>query len=746
MNPSDFNELDTLSTSSESIRKIGLRLLNDGNISLTELNKALKSFPSQSLNSRKFLQYLLKNKKISVENFLQFEKTDWTQIQEIGSSFYQFHLKKGYAEFSSMESQNSKKFCPSCRKEFSEPTNFCPIDGTELKKIQDSEEPTDPFIHLVIDDRYQILELLGKGGMGSVYKARHIKLEKIVAVKILQHQFVSNRTLATRFLREAQAASRLSHPNIIHVYDYGEIKSSLLYIAMEYLEGQSLRDYLDWRGTLSVEEACYILRQCLLGLSEAHGKQLVHRDIKPANLMVVNNPQNELLIKILDFGTAKILDGQADITQSVIGTPQYMSPEQAKGEGIDHRTDLYSLGITLYEMVTGERPFFSDTVHGYLGKHIHEKPVPLRQRCPEKNFSAGFEAVVMKSLEKDVHQRYASANDFLKEIENVVSIPQVFYLDQKNQQTLTSLKPKKRRFFFSLIVISLLFLCSGSALFFSIPAEKRQKLWSLLFVKKVSISLNSVEILDAQEEKFKILSEKYNAKLRQIREQQKVKPVKVSLEKMAKIPADTYQLGSDLTPDNPLQKRTVSEFYLDLYEVTNQEYFEFVQAMNYPTPPHWLKNEQGIIKYRPEEENFPVTQVTWFDCSLYASWRGKRLPTEWEYEIASMGKSSKLYPWGDQFYVSYTNTKNSSGESSRLAEVSAFQKDVSDFGVFHLAGNVKEWTANWYDPEWQQTRSIRGSSFREDVVFGTTHFRDGLNPCYSSEDLGFRCAWDKTSE
>ena len=474
---------------------------------------------------------------------------------------------------------------------------------------------------------------------------------------------------------------------------------------------------------------------------------MVHRDIKPANIMIVSHPQKELFIKILDFGTAKLLDDQVDITSSVIGTPQYMSPEQAKGEAIDGRSDLYSLGVMLYEMLIGERPFHADTVHGYLGKHITEIPVPLRIRCPNKNFSPSLEAIVDKALAKNPQQRHQTAQEFSQALEKAIKIPSVYHLDLnilKKTQSLSAKAPRrlKKIFFRFVFTIFFLFLIAGVSFFFSPPAlQKKIRALLATTVQKPA----PAEINDIFDEKFSKFSEQFNIKLREIRTHYEQKPPKVNLEEMSLIPAGTYYLGSNLTSDNPNTSQTVLDFYMDKYEVTNQQYFQFVQETKYSPPAHWTKNEAGIFIYKKEEALFPVTSVNWFDCVLYATWAGKRLPSEVEYEITSAGKFSYLYPWGHQSHYGFANTKNAQGIPFHLAAVNSFPKDVSEFGICQLAGNVREWMANWYDPKWQRERSIRGSSFKEDISFGSSHFRDAFHPCYSAVDLGFRCVWDKNS-
>jgi serine/threonine protein kinase len=646
----------------------------------------------------------------------------------------------------------SVRFCPSCKKQFNDNLNFCPQDGTALTgSVGGATQPDtrkDSLIHTIIDGRYEILELLGEGGMGSVYRARHIKLEKIVAVKILQPQLTGSKTLAERFLREAQAASRLNHPHIIKIHDYGEVHASLFYMAMDYIEGRSLRDYLDWKGAIPIVEACYMIRQCLSALRVAHENHLVHRDIKPANIMIEKHPQHELRLKLLDFGTAKILDAHVDITTSVIGTPQYMSPEQAKGETVDARADFYSVGIILYEMVTGERPFQADTLHGYLGKHITEAPIPLRKRCPHLKFSATFEAVVMKALEKEPSKRYQNAQEFISALEKAVPLPKIYYLDpQKGNAILSRRSPFSSAFrllkwcLFSFFIFGI----SGTlAFFFILPKEKKEEWRTLL--QKISFGYlvnppSTLDILEEDQEELRIqkINEQNSITMRAIQRYHQDHPPQLDFTSMSEIPEGTYSLGSpQLSPDNPLREEKLNRFYLDKYEVRNQDYFAFIQSTNHPSPPHWKRKVGIFLCYEEGEEEYPVTQVTWFDAHLYSIWAGKRLPSEWEYEAVC----KTTYPWGEHFMPGYANIRT---PYSKITRVTEYPKDhTPHYDVFQLAGNVREWMSNWYNIQWHRNRSIRGSSFKEHELFTCSKLRDGFNPYHFAADLGFRCAWDES--
>jgi serine/threonine-protein kinase len=272
----------------------------------------------------------------------------------------------------------------------------------------------DPRIGLVLDHRYRITERIAAGGMGVVYRAERLGLGKPVAVKFLHRTAALLPDHRVRFEREAAAMSRLTHPNLVSIIDYGSWED-LPYLVMEYHHGASLRRALDESGQLPAERAVFITRQMLAGLASAHAAGVVHRDLKPSNVLLVGAP-GEDLVKILDFGVAKLLDSGGGPTEvsvvagRVIGTPAYMSPEHARAEPMDGRADIYSVGLLLYEMVTGHRPFQAEGKLGLLRMQVEDMPERPRARAPE--LSAELDAAIWKALEKDREERWQSAEEF----------------------------------------------------------------------------------------------------------------------------------------------------------------------------------------------------------------------------------------------------------------------------------------------------------------------------------------------
>ncbi|MGH2724009.1 MAG: Stk1 family PASTA domain-containing Ser/Thr kinase [Actinomycetota bacterium] len=265
----------------------------------------------------------------------------------------------------------------------------------------------------VLGERYEIAGLLGQGGMAKVFKGTDKVLGRTVAVKVLSPQFADDNNFVARFRREAQAAAALNHPNIVGVFDTGS-HEDIHYIVMEYVEGKTLRDVLRTEGPLLPERAIEIADSVALALGPAHRAGMVHRDIKPGNIMITADGQ----VKVMDFGIARTTTGDTlTQTAAVLGTASYLSPEQAQGEPVDPRSDIYSLGCVLYEMLTGRPPFSGDSPVAIAYKHVRDDPVPPSQLNPD--IPHALETVVMKCLAKNAANRYQSAEELREDLERV---------------------------------------------------------------------------------------------------------------------------------------------------------------------------------------------------------------------------------------------------------------------------------------------------------------------------------------
>jgi hypothetical protein len=284
----------------------------------------------------------------------------------------------------------------------------------------------DELIGVSLADKYMIEEHLGSGGMCDVYRARHVGMDKPVAVKVLKPALAADPKIAERFEQEARAASRIHHPHAINVTDYGIDKDKTPFIVMELVNGDTLGQTLRATGAFSVERAANVLRQVCGALEAAHAVGVIHRDIKPDNIILAEYDGSDW-VEVVDFGVAKILEdvkGQAALTGAniIVGTPRYMSPEQCEEKPVDARSDIYSLGVVLYEMLSGEAPFEGDSSTRLLMAHAAQPPAPLREKRPD--LSAEIESVVMKALEKDPERRPQSAGEFAREFEQAAGLGQ----------------------------------------------------------------------------------------------------------------------------------------------------------------------------------------------------------------------------------------------------------------------------------------------------------------------------------
>lgn len=303
------------------------------------------------------------------------------------------------------------KLCATCRRCFEDAVEFCTVDGTGLHFIRPGS--------CTIADKYHLERQIGRGGMGTVYSATHRELERGVAVKLLQSDFVSDPNAIERFRREALAAARLNHQNVADVFDYGTLPDGSAYIVMELVEGVTLRRYLDVRPQVDIAAAVEIVKQSCLGVEAAHRRHIIHRDIKPSNIVVTLDYRRALLVKVLDFGIAKLREpastGMTLTNQGgLIGTPRYMSPEQCAGGNADIRSDIYSLGVVLYELIADRPPFDASSPTAIALKHLHDQPPPIENASgiiPDS-----LVRLVMQALNKSPEQRPQTAASFAEKL------------------------------------------------------------------------------------------------------------------------------------------------------------------------------------------------------------------------------------------------------------------------------------------------------------------------------------------
>jgi serine/threonine-protein kinase len=314
--------------------------------------------------------------------------------------------------------------CPQCASSCDDTHRFCPSCGFPIGKVASSAD--DPLIGRTLPGGYLILELVGVGGMGRVYRAEQTNLGRTVAVKIIHPHLVGEENTAARFITEARAASRLNHPNSVGIIDFGNTPDGQLYLVMEFLRGRDLSRVTHEDGPLPFRRIVDVLRQTLAALAEAHNENIIHRDLKPENIILEPSRSGGDFVKVVDFGLAKMRaeTQQPGITSPgiVCGTPEYMSPEQARGDPLDPRSDLYSVGVILYQLVSGRLPFEAESPTQVVLAHLSELPQDPREVAPERMIPKSLVDVTLKALEKKAPDRFQDADGFSAELTRALTL------------------------------------------------------------------------------------------------------------------------------------------------------------------------------------------------------------------------------------------------------------------------------------------------------------------------------------
>jgi len=588
----------------------------------------------------------------------------------------------------------------------------------------------------LIGSKYEIIRRLGGGGMAQVILARHRGHGGLVAVKILAEHLAQDPRIVSRFRQEATTAASLSgHPNIVPIYDVGE-GDGLHYLIMQFIAGEDMGNYLRREGALTPPDAAGILAQAAEGLVWAEARRVVHRDLKPSNLQLDIAGR----IHILDFGISKTVDFADGLTRpgESLGTPYYMSPEQIRGEVCDARSDLYSLGVIFFELLTGRRPFDNESVTAIQIAHLSTPAPSLLEQAPQ--LPPMCDEIVQKLLRKDPSERFQGPQELLNELhrngassgptrlrpqvdpelqavinrpitptsltamENPVSATPATNIASKSTPTAPAVTTDR-------IVAEPV----------SPPAKKSPKLL---------IALGAVVLVLA------IVAGIYLSRS---------KPLPPTIQDdhgtMVLVPAGTFVFGEN-APDSPHPRQTVTlpAFYIDQTEVSNAEYLRFIQATGRPF------SAQAFASEHPRD---PATNVSYQDAAAYAAWAGKRLPTDQEWEKAARGTDGRPYPWGSDPWNDNVPTE--------LQPVDSFPDRKSPFGALNMAGNAWEWTATAYHPDERELADMgnvlktdsfsrswynfKGGSFSPNgSFFFRVYLTRGFPEDQKSPVIGFRCA------
>src|SRR5881394_3293438 len=314
--------------------------------------------------------------------------------------------------------------CLRCKEPIDSANEQCPHCGEKVTLFQRT------YAARLIDGKYQILDRLGVGGMGEIFKVRHIHLNELRVIKIMRPNVAADDQGLQRFLQEARTSTMIKHKNLAMLYDFAQLDDGSYYMVWEFIDGTNIQKWIAQNGAMPPRLTIEIAIQALNGLDHLHQMGLIHRDISPENIMLSQDHHGKLAVKVIDFGIAKSLaegEGGQGLTQTgmFLGKLKYASPEQAgflkEGENLDPRSDLYSFGIVMYEMLAGKAPFNATNPHGYILKHVTEKPPAILEMNPEIKIPSQLESLVMRSLEKDRDHRFATAADFAEALEGIRS-------------------------------------------------------------------------------------------------------------------------------------------------------------------------------------------------------------------------------------------------------------------------------------------------------------------------------------
>ena len=606
--------------------------------------------------------------------------------------------------------------------------------------------------------RYQLLGELGRGAMGVVYKGHDPAIERPVALKLLTSgQGLEGSERAQhrkRFLREARAAGRLTHPHIVTISDVGEDQDQA-FLVMEYVEGEPLDRLLRRVGALPLPRVLEIADQIAGALDYAHAHGIVHRDVKPANILVSASG----LVKVTDFGIARLADADLTLSQLTPGTPSYMAPEQVAGQPVDGRSDVFALGALLYELLTGARAFPGETLTTVIYRIVHEEPPPLSDVAPE--LPPGIEPCLQRALAKDPSQRYPRAADLARDLRQAASAA-----PRASGARQGSARP------------------APAAATVRIPAGRGRPRWGWLVVGGGALAALLLFLVLLGRAPHRAAAPRAGASAPPASREEPRRKAEAAPElprrppererrpeaeahgqapsapppqardgaPMVRIPGGTFLMGDThgdgAHNERPTHRVSLAPFRMDRTEVTVAQFGRFMQAAQ-----EARRTPDGIWAVDGARPTFPAGNVPWSAAVAYCRWAGKRLPTEAEWEFSARGTDGRRYPWGN----AWDRTRARSAEDGHgrgPADVGSYPAGASPFGVLDMAGNVWEWVSTVqvaypYRAADGRERAgptrphvIRGGSWGQIPWDLRTTRRDYADPGHRSPYIGLRCAAD----
>jgi len=583
------------------------------------------------------------------------------------------------------------------------------------------------MIGQTLNNRYMISTRLGKGAMGIVYRATDTQTGREVALKVISSQLAIEPEILERFKREGEALRQLKHPNIVEYIDAFEYQEQYV-IVMEHVPGGNLFD-MQRQGRMPIERVCQIALDLCDALIRAHRLNIIHRDIKPENVLMSQNGTP----KLADFGLARLSqDTRMTRSGTQFGTPPYMAPEAWEGKTLDAQADIWSLGVLMFEMLTGRVPYNADTPLAVMNQVFTSQPPDLKRL--RSNLPRHLVKIIKRMLAHDKKQRYQTMREVAVDLERNQAAPPPVHTNAKR---------------LAMLGLGLIFI-AGLVTGGIVLADNRRS-------SQVSAAPPATQapIEDGQEEDGATILAATELTTATVTPTPGVGST-ITAEDGATlvfIPEGEFIMGSDTAEEaQPVHRVNLAAFWIDQTEVTNAMYRKCVDDGACKQPRSTHSSSHPLYYGNPEFDNYPMIRVDWHTAKAYCSWAGRALPTEAQWEKAARGTTGRIYPWGNDLpNGGLLNYNNDVGD---VTEVGSYPSGASIYGVLDMTGNVFEWTTTLYKPypyeaddgredlSVSDARVLRGGAWSSNGNFIRATTRIRSNPTNSTDYYGFRCALD----